>query len=127
MDFLKSNTELQALSIQADAAQTVFLLRDAHFPSSLESITVFAAAKTSFPPLLPPSVPIWSPLDRTIEPLLSLRRLEIVHLAVSEPDAARLQELWDEIAAPMLAALPLCVARGIVTQTLEAGSSWRWL
>ncbi|KAJ6567005.1 hypothetical protein B0H19DRAFT_1139114 [Mycena capillaripes] len=123
VDFLKSNTQLRAFYFQAGPNQTLSILRSAQFSPSVESITFVVQEKTPYwnPPR---PLPSWSELDWICEPLRSVRRLEIAHLVFSEADAIRYRAGLPEICAPMLVLFPLCVARGIVTQTVEVDKGW---
>ncbi|KAJ7436519.1 hypothetical protein B0H11DRAFT_2364650 [Mycena galericulata] len=128
-DFLNQNTRLQTLSISANPIQTVAILKKSQLSSSLESITlalavtvtlwgkiVFLNRETLNAPL---SLPPWSEIDLILSPLPPLKKLEI---ALCEDfrtgDAVPLR--FNEIAAGMLQLLPLCAARGIVTQVVVA-------
>ncbi|KAJ7453349.1 hypothetical protein B0H11DRAFT_2201060 [Mycena galericulata] len=126
-DFLDQNTRLQTLSICAKPIQTVAMLKKAQLSSSLESIMlalkvtvdfggeiVFLNRETLDAPL---SLPPWSEIDLILSPLPSLKKLEIA-LCEDGGTADAIPLRFDEISAGMLQLLPLCAARGIVTQVV---------
>ncbi|KAJ7453337.1 hypothetical protein B0H11DRAFT_2201051 [Mycena galericulata] len=129
--FLNQNTRLQTLSIRVDPTQTVAILKKARLSSSLESITLTLAVTVAFGAEIvflnretldaPLSLPPWSEIDLILSPLPSLKKLKI---ALCEDggkgDAIPLR--FNEISTGMLQLLPLCGARGIVTQVVVAGA-----
>ncbi|KAJ7436506.1 hypothetical protein B0H11DRAFT_656819 [Mycena galericulata] len=135
-DFLKENTQLRTLSICANPTLTAAILKHAHFPPSLEYVTLALAVTVNFggricflnkeihdaPLLLPP----WSELDLILSPLISLKKVEIAlgSQLYYEDHMNPVRQRFDEISAGMLQMLPLCAARGIVTHVVLGKSRW---
>ncbi|KAF8209336.1 hypothetical protein K438DRAFT_2012164 [Mycena galopus ATCC 62051] len=103
-NFLKHNIGLRALYIEATPRQTLALLRKASLSPPLEFIRI--AIKSPASPI-PDSV--WSHIDRMVEPIQSVRKLEIVH---PPPACGEL----------VSAAFSLCAARGISIRDVEVES-----
>lgn len=130
--FLKLNTRLQALSIHASPAHTAALVKTAHISPSVQSITLTLPVTVSVgggdfslqrgnvdAPL---SLPPWGELDHILSALPSLQKLQIAYLEAGDTLGER-DITWirfAEISACILEVLPLCAARGIVTQSVVA-------
>ncbi|KAJ7626026.1 hypothetical protein FB45DRAFT_922800 [Roridomyces roridus] len=112
--FLRSHTILKELSIHAASVQTEALFHT-RFPPSLESLRLkipyYSRNAGWFGPL---RLPAWSSLDSRLASAASLRRLHIEH----EGAVAEVPLEFDEICAGMEGILPLCAARGILTQSV---------
>ncbi|KAJ7720088.1 hypothetical protein DFH07DRAFT_309430 [Mycena maculata] len=129
-DFLRPNTRLQSLSIEALPAQVRSLLLSFYPIPSLESITVAVAevdteALHILPwldtPPLRSSFPSWPELDRVLVPFISVRHLGITYFGDYSPhDAALFRLRVGEISAHIREVLPLYAARGVVTQDVLA-------
>lgn len=106
--------------------------KKAHLPPSLQSITLALAVRVaavwsdnvlrrsniSSPLSLPP----WSELDRKVSRLPTVQWLEIMYAeeGATHDDTDPTWVRFDEVAARVLEVLPLCAARGIVTQFVVA-------
>ncbi|KAJ6539983.1 hypothetical protein DFH09DRAFT_67497 [Mycena vulgaris] len=119
-DFLRWNTHLRELNIQAMAVHSAPLLTRIHLPPSLEIITlVIPAPHTALSQQASPA------LDLAIASYDSIGQLGVVYFGpYTSEDMERLGSNLDEISARMLHRLPLCVARGIVTESVAGRELW---
>ncbi|KAJ7080453.1 hypothetical protein C8R44DRAFT_824252 [Mycena epipterygia] len=117
-EFLKVNTQLRELSLQAAATDALSLLMRIHLPPSLESITMvvdsYAALRDS-----------WSDLDSLIGPLVSVRRLVIVYICDSL-DEVLLHQYKEGNSERIVEALPWCIAQGIVVDDVAQDEHFLW-
>ncbi|KAJ6540010.1 hypothetical protein DFH09DRAFT_1323276 [Mycena vulgaris] len=101
-NFLRLNTQLRELTIQALPAVAPLLLTQIHLPPSLEIIPL------AIPALIPPSEQAISTLDLVIASRDSIRRLGVIYFGpYSLEEVDRLHLNLDEIQAHMLFRLPL--------------------
>ncbi|KAJ7131245.1 hypothetical protein C8R44DRAFT_731496 [Mycena epipterygia] len=122
-DFLRLNTRLRALSFRANQSQVIMLLKKIQLPSSLKSIAVNV-------PLHRPAwhAPLshWEELDSMIAPFSSIQRLNIIYCGdYTLVEMNRLRSHPDEIPT-RLPQLPLCAARGIITEDVEIDRLRGW-
>ncbi|KAJ7486771.1 hypothetical protein FB451DRAFT_1228008 [Mycena latifolia] len=99
--FLMRNTRLQALAIRASPTQSMMLLRKTHFAPLLHSVTIWVPAT------------LLDALDSLIAPLSAVDRVHIVFFG--DVLVTRRLEL-DAQPRYLCSKLPLCVARGVVSQ-----------
>ncbi|KAJ7878556.1 hypothetical protein B0H14DRAFT_1636150 [Mycena olivaceomarginata] len=111
--FLKRNTRLHALYIEATPNQTLSLLKRTSLPPRLESLRIFFQTK-------PQTVPIWLEVDRMLESILSVRavRLELAHFEVMAAASVPMDRT-----SVISAMFPLCMTRGIMIQNVEVERS----
>ncbi|KAJ7684237.1 hypothetical protein DFH06DRAFT_1312679 [Mycena polygramma] len=116
--FLERNTRLQTLYVQSVPAHTTSLMKTAHLSTSL-AITIVVPYPSNYRnEAQPPVTSDWAELDRMLE--LSARRLTLTRLVHTEADSHPV----DGISEPIQQAFPLCVARGIVTESVEVDQRW---
>ncbi|KAJ6514600.1 hypothetical protein DFH09DRAFT_253770 [Mycena vulgaris] len=119
-DFLRWNTHLRELTIQADAADAAPLLTRIRLPPSLQIITLV------IPALTPLSDQVSSDLDSAIASRDSIRQLGIVYFGpYTSEQVELLGSNLDEMSARFLYCLPLCAARGIVTESFAGVERWK--
>ncbi|KAJ6540006.1 hypothetical protein DFH09DRAFT_1175859 [Mycena vulgaris] len=118
-DFLRWNTHLRELTIQADVAAAAPLLTRISLPPSLQIITLVIPA---FAPLSQQASPA---LDLAIASRDSVRRLRVIYFGdYTSEEVDRLDSNLDEIRARVLHRLPLCAARDIVTESVARHELW---
>ncbi|KAJ6540068.1 hypothetical protein DFH09DRAFT_1396711 [Mycena vulgaris] len=111
--FLRSNTQLRELTIQAFTGYAALLFTPIHLPQSLEIITF------AIPAFFPDFEQVSSDSDSAIASHDSIRQLRIVYFGPYKvEEMGHLHSNLDEIPARMLHRLPLCAARGIVTESV---------
>ncbi|KAJ6500843.1 hypothetical protein C8R45DRAFT_82156 [Mycena sanguinolenta] len=101
-DFLRQNTGLRTLCIEANPSQTISLFNKASLPPSLESVRV-SIGSWNYPS-------VWGDIDRILMPLPSLRRIEVMH---------------NTSKAALSALFPSCVGRGVIAEDVEV-ENWFW-
>ncbi|KAJ7509467.1 hypothetical protein B0H11DRAFT_1959743 [Mycena galericulata] len=116
--FLSSNTQLRELFIEGLPDQIISILTRIRPISSLERISIAGAYPTLDALSVPPA---WSELDRLLTPFISVTRLDITYLT---DELAGLRLRIDDISAGIREMLPLCAARGMVTQVLVERNRW---
>ncbi|KAJ6539997.1 hypothetical protein DFH09DRAFT_1396614 [Mycena vulgaris] len=120
-NFLRSNMQLRELNIQAFPAAASLLFTRIHLPPSLEIITL------AMPSLLPVSRQASRDLDSAIASRDCIRRLGVVYFGLYRlEEVSHLHSNLDQIPARILHHLPLCAARGIVTESVAGRVLWNY-
>ncbi|KAJ6540062.1 hypothetical protein DFH09DRAFT_1175951, partial [Mycena vulgaris] len=121
-NFLRANTRLRELTIQALPATALLLFTRIHLPPFLEIMTL---AIPAFFPVSEQASRDLDYLNSAIASHDSIRRLRIVYFGSYKlEEVGHFHPNLDEIPARILHRLPLCAARGIVTESVAGRELW---
>jgi hypothetical protein len=123
--FLQRNVNLEMLSLHGTASQVVSLLKKAQFFPVFRRVNIVGPIDAAWFNL--PGPFSWEDLDAVVSPLPFVEQLDIAYFGIDS--STTLDKQLNHILSRhrLLPKLPLCVARGIVTENVVLNEYLRWL